>query len=762
MTYTPPTILKAFWQSEATGILIFNEDWPLEAIPCVLYQNSPMPLSLLKPEEILKIQGHFIDKEKVHFQPLHTDYPHLDPEKPLYLTGDWTSWQPKALELTPTTMGWEIEISVDLIFAEKDKVSFKYMSCEGVWLNPPPHYWNKTLTNPQNLYLEKTCTTRHLFTFSKPQSYTYLDPLSLQYGSKTIWIDSLPLLLKHSSQQTLGVTLTSNQTTFRIFAPRAHSIELHLEYNDKQFENFALEKNANGVWEITLEKNLEGTRYAYRIKNPEDPTLHQSAELVLDPYAKLIDTDKRFGIITAIKEKKSFYTPPKLEECIILEAHVKDLITKVPDLKHKGFRGLTEWIEGKNCYLKDLGINVLELQPLQAFDESINAYHWGYMTINYFAIAPDYAINPLKVHEEFKEFVKSAHDQGLSIVVDVVYNHVGNPNHLAAIDKGYYFRLSEEGHFENWSGCGNDLRTEAPMVKRLILESLLHWVKCYDVDGFRFDLADLVGKEVLEEIRPHLQKLKPGILLIAEPWSFKSHIGLELKETEWSSWNDGFREFIPKYVKGDGNSEGLLYFMKGSTDHLTRYATQSINYVESHDDRTWIDKITENESHDGSNPTSNDIRRTHLMLGILMASRGVPMLSAGQDFLRSKGGVTNTYERLKSYPHTAQYFREWIAFRKSSIGQEFFQKNDHELTLLRDEASNACILHYGKKLMIALNPHSKTVLIDMQNIEASKYHLIGDIHQIKMEGISQQEIVWNSNGICLPPLSLGIFTINRA
>lgn len=773
MTFTPPQILKSFWKNQTTGMLIFSEDWPLEAMPHLIHDNEPLKLSTLPPDDILNIQKHWIGEEQVNFHPLHSDYPLLDPRQPLYLTGDWTNWNVKALELIPTDNGWTAEVPLDLIFQNNHQVLFKYMSEDGVWLNPPTHHWNRTFTNPDNLYLDKNCTQRHLFEFQAPKNYLYPAPMSLQYGSKNIWVDSLPLLFQQSpNTQPLGVTLSSNQTTFRIFAPRAYSVELHLQCEDKKTENFSLTKGKEGIWEITVEKNLENFRYGYRILNPNDLTLEaQSMDLVLDPYAKLIDEEKKLGIITSIPERTSFHTPPKMEECIILEGHVKDLITKIPNLKHQGFKGLTEWLEQKDCYLKNLAVNVLELQPLQAFDEKKDAYHWGYMPINYFAIAPEYASDSLKVNKEFKDFVETAHKQGISIVVDVVYNHVGNPNHLAQIDKGYYFRLNKEGHFENWSGCGNDLRTEAPMAKRLILESLLHWVKCYDVDGFRFDLADLVGKEVLEEVRPHLQKVKPGILLIAEPWSFKSHIGLELKETEWSSWNDGFREFIPKYLQGDGTADGLLYFMKGSTDYLTRYPAQSINYVESHDDRTWIDKITENQFHDGREPTPNDIRRTHLMIAILMASRGVPMLSAGQDFLRSKGGVTNTYlngdlnaldyERLKLYPETAQYFRDWIAFRKSFIGKKYFQNNDYELTVLKDVSSNACILQYEKEFLIAFNPHLKTVFIPVENIPLSNYKLIGDIHEIKREGINKSDITWNHNGLCLPHLSLGVFTIDN-
>ncbi len=303
---------------------------------------------------------------------------------------------------------------------------------------------------------------------------------------------------------------------------------------------------------------------------------------------------------------------------VIVETHVRDLLAHaaidLPPGERRGFKGLAKWLRRPDCYLRRLGVNAVELQPVQEFDnEKVEDYHWGYMPANYFAPASAYATDPARGSQvaEFHELISAFHDAGLAVILDVVYNHVGEPNHLFSIDKYYYFTCDHEGRLTNWSGCGNDLRTTTPMARRLILESLIHFVRLYDVDGFRFDLADLVGLATLKEIEAALKAVKPSIILIAEPWSFKGHIGHALRHTGWSSWNDSFREFITQYVLGQGNPDGLRFFLTGSPGAIALWPAQTVNYVQSHDDRAWVDRITENSGHRGDAPTPNDVRRHH-------------------------------------------------------------------------------------------------------------------------------------------------------
>ena len=217
------------------------------------------------------------------------------------------------------------------------------------------------------------------------------------------------------------------------------------------------------------------------------------------------------------------------------------------------------------------------------------------------------------------------------------------------------------------------------MVRRLIIDSCVHWIETYGVDGFRFDLAELLGVEVLREVEAALKRVKPDVILIAEPWSFRGHIAGALRDTGWASWNDGYRDFMKDYVRGNGDGRRMEYFLRGSPWYFAKWPAQSINYTESHDDRTWIDVIAEREDGNGHVPTAHDRRRTHLMAALLFMSVGVPMISAGQDFLRSKHGVANTYQRadlnaldyrrLRRFASTHAYFAEWIAFRRGPLGR---------------------------------------------------------------------------------------------
>jgi pullulanase/glycogen debranching enzyme len=400
------------------------------------------------------------------------------------------------------------------------------------------------------------------------------------------------------------------------------------------------------------------------------------------------------------------------------------------------------------------------------------------MTANFFSPESSYAAEPEKASqiEEFRALVQDFHEQDMAVIIDVVYNHVGEPSHLLFIDKYYYFHLNNGNDLMNWSGCGNDLRCDTPMGRRLIIDSLKHLVETYDVDGFRFDLAELIGIEVLRDIEVELKDLKPSIILIAEPWSFRGHIQEELKETGFASWNDGYRECIAKYVKGEGSQEILQYFVSGSPS-TTRFAAQTINYTESHDDHCWLDRITERPSGDGSDPTLLDRRRTHLMASLLFASLGVPMLAQGQDFLRSKHGIENTYQRGDMnaldynrryvYSGTHAYFCDWIHFRRSDLGKAFRYDGglrDKYLQFYFTEGSSAAVVIFNAdksaeapRLIYAINPHLEYADIECEELQTGKLRQIADQERFCLDGIRSACIPIADTKIHLPPLSCGLW-----
>jgi pullulanase/glycogen debranching enzyme len=307
---------------------------------------------------------------------------------------------------------------------------------------------------------------------------------------------------------------------------------------------------------------------------------------------------------------------------------------------------------------------------------------------------------------------------------------------------------------------------------------LKHLVETYDVDGFRFDLAELIGIEVLREIEVELKKVKPSIILIAEPWSFRGHIQDELKETGFASWNDGFRESIASYVEAKGNQEMIQYFLSGSPSS-SRFAAQTINYTESHDDHCWMDRITERARHDGSDPTLLDRRRTHLMAAVLFASLGVPMLAEGQDFMRSKLGISNTYQRgdvnaldynkRLVYSGTQAYFRNWIAFRLSDQGRAFRYDGALQAGYLKffvAEGSSAVVAIFNAdrsleapQLIFAINPHLEyaNISCDLAYFEGAVQ--IADQDRFKPSGLESARIPLGDTMVHLPPLVCGLWVV---
>lgn len=600
------------------------------------------------------------------------------------------------------------------------------------------------------------------------------------------------VLLRLESDRPLGARIEGDTTTFGLFAPCASRVIVSFfKYLDSPHpEVVDLAPRGRGVWEVAHPRSLHGWYYYFQVESSDKGAFgHCDGSFrILDPYALATVGPAGPGIVwdkrkTQLQGRR--FHPPPWHDLVIVEAHVRDLLKHAPiDLdedERLGFSGLTKWVQAEGGYLRGLGVNAVELQPIQEVGDSYpkDGYHWGYMPTNFFSPESSYALCPEvgSQIEELQELVAAFHQVGLAVILDVVYNHVGLPNHLAFVDRHYYFHLDEQGEFTNWSGCGNDLRCDAPMVRRLIIDSLSHLIETYDVDGFRFDLAELLGVEVLREVETAVKKVKPSIILIAEPWSFRGHIAFDLKETGFAFWNDGYRDFLCDYVMGQGNQEGLQYYMRGSIDHLAAWPAQSVNYVESHDDRCWIDKITENPDHRGDVPTPNDRRRTHLLAGVLMSSFGIPMISAGQDTLRTKGGLSNTYRdgdanginyhRLLHFSATHDYFRKWILFRRSERGRPFRLDSRPAESYLRffgaEHGSGLAALFNADKskgprsLVFAINPHHETAPIPIDGVDLARWRQLADHERFDERGLESARFHFRHGRLELPPLTCGLW-----
>jgi pullulanase/glycogen debranching enzyme len=756
-------IAKAHLDDPRRGIVELSKDWRGRQIPPVsLGPDGPAFETFTKlADDVFGCEsGYFVNRKGEIFFVLDPRANSVLSSEKIYLAGDFNGWQAAVgqseWELKPDT----IHGTSMLVWAgpraerffHSPPFRFKFVTGEHRWLPVPSSAPNQLRDQAGNVnrVIEPERTGQHLFQF------TLKEPLDISKAWSVFWSDlpATPLrcgdfFFKLASDRPLGALVNGSQTTFRLFAPRATKVTVFVCDDLAQKEKaraFALTRQPDHTWEVDVPQNLHGFFYWYSVDGPKDAfTGFDPAQPILDPYARAaVDRDGP-GIVLApefVGRASRHFQTPAWQDLIVVEAHVRDLTDRAPiklsPAERRGFAGLRKWVQSPDFYLHHLGVNAVELQPVQEFDNRTpEEYHWGYMTNNFFALEGSYSVNPLRASaiQEFRELVDAFHARGIAVVLDVVYNHVGEPAHLLFIDKQYYFETDTNGELLNWSGCGNDLRASSAMSTRLIIDSMTYLIETFGIDGFRVDLAELLGIEVLREVEKALKRVKPDVVLIAEPWSFRGHIAGALRETGWASWNDGYRNFLRDYVRGGGTRENYEYFLKGSPWHFAKWPAQTVNYVESHDDKTWLDVITENTDGNGDRPTANDRRRTHLMAAILFSSIGIPMISAGQDFLRSKQGVNNTYQRgdlnaldyrrIFRFPSTHMYFADWIAFRRSDEGRLFRQYSRPSEGFFRfffAASSTAAVTLYNadrsqgrERLLFAVNPTLEEAVVTLND-----------------------------------------------
>ncbi|MEO6246169.1 MAG: alpha-amylase family glycosyl hydrolase, partial [Opitutaceae bacterium] len=657
----PHRIVRAWLESPSSGIIELDRDWTNRTPPAFALGKKNLVPETLAPAPGLpagRAYGYFFnasDGSITFVLPLEHGCD-IDPARDtVFLSGDFNQWQAavgdEAWQLKPTelegerVLAWRGDAALFLGWGQR----FKFVTGESQWLVPPTDAPNVVHDEQGNLnrLLDPRRTGWHLWRF------TIKEPLSLAESWTVGWAnepaENIALapgnfFFELKTKLPLGSIVRDDATVFRLFAPRARQVTLWIS-REPVFSKVAPATRypllrrpdadgAAGVWEISLDENLHGWFYWYALDgNPAHG--FNPAVRVLDPYALATVGREGPGIVLDAawvgQGDRSFVTPP-WHDLVIAEAHVRDIIAhapvKIAANQRLGFTGLRAWVESPDFHLHHLGVNCVELQPVHEFDNvTTDEYHWGYMTNSFLATESSYALDARNASgvREFQELVAAFHRRGMAVVLDVVFNHVGVPAHLMAIDRLYYFEQDANGALTNWSGCGNDLRARSAMARRLIIDSCVHYIEVYGVDGFRFDLAELLGVQVLREIETALKRVKPNVILIAEPWSFRGHIAGALRDTGWASWNDGYRDFLRDYVAGRGDASRMEYFLRGSPWYFAKWPAQTINYTESHDDRAWVDMITEHPHHNGFVPTANDIRRTHLMAALLFLSIGVPM-----------------------------------------------------------------------------------------------------------------------------------------
>ncbi len=792
---------KGSWEGPAWGRVELAKDWHESFLPPLRLPEGTRGRLILTREsafEYAKFSGYTINGDWVSFVA-----PILAPNEKIFLAGEFNHWNEavgdKTWEMHPQEIAgamWAV-LTVKRNLVEESRF-FKFVNDKGVWREPPFEISNAAYKEgARNYFIDPQRTGSHLFRFEikadhedNTPDWRQVDHLVWQEGDSH---ESVPLwpglgFYEMASKSPQGAILErGGLTTFRLFAPRATRVSVGYfpagkPADEKRAE---MEMEKDGCWAITLPKNLEDYSYFYSVEgHAHAHTGFDAAQKVLDPWALAV-RDKMGVVVDRQKIWRSApesFTPPPLEELFIAEAHVRDLLAKAPldltDEERKGFAGVRKYLQWKENVFSQMGVNAVELQPLMEFDGNPNDYAWGYMPINFFAPAAAYGSDRLKCSqvEEAQKMIAAFHKKGMAVILDVVFNHMGVPTSLLFVDKAYYFRLNTDGALTNWSGCGNDFRIESAMAERMVLEAMEHWVTTFGVDGFRFDLAELLGINFLKRAEAHLKEIKPGIILIAEPWSFRGHIAAALKDTSYASWNDGFREFVPGYLDGRLDAQSFKYFIRGSVGGMTVRPTQSVNYVESHDDQTWLDRITQNAGHNGYYPTLRDRRLTHLMATMVTMALGVPMWSSGMDAMRSKYGVRDTYlrgdlntidyGRIREFPVTVEYFRGLTLLRRGQNGKALRVREAREGYLqffMVERASAIGVLYNAQKqesarrIFYAINPLPTAVKIKTEGLRGENFIQVADHERVNEEGLGLGKFAWNKDVLEIPPVSVGVW-----
>ena len=533
----------------------------------------------------------------------------------------------------------------------------------------------------------------------------------------------------------LGATWLGNGVNFALFSETATSVDLCLFDNiESPQENIRIPmtEQTDQVWHVFLPDVRPGQLYGFRVYGPYDPERgmrFNSSKLLIDPYAKAIAgqvnwADEMFGYVVGGPQqdlardfRDDAWGMPKavvidhafdwandkrpsipFHRSVVYEVHVKGFTKLCPDVPAE-LRGTYAGLGSAAAikYLKELGVTAVELLPVHAkihdkilIDRGLRNY-WGYNTIGYFAPEAEYSSSGAMGQQvtEFKSMVRNLHAAGLEVILDVVYNHTAEGNHLGptlgfrGVDNAAYYRLSPQNprHYVDFTGTGNTLNLLHPRTLQLVMDSLRYWVNDMHVDGFRFDLASTLARDdkgvnklhAFFEII-HQDPVLSQVKLIAEPWDIGEG-GYQVGNFPvlWAEWNGKYRDEVRRFWKGDEGRVGeIAYRLTGSPDlyqHSGRRPYASINFITAHDGFTLNDLVSYNEKHNEANGEGNNdgdnhnnswncgaegptddaevialrSRQRRNFLATLFLSQGVPMLYAGDEWARTQNGNNNAY-----------------------------------------------------------------------------------------------------------------------
>ena len=591
----------------------------------------------------------------------------------------------------------------------------------------------------------------------------------------------------------LGALYEKEGTLLRVWTPTAKSVEVWI-YADDSFKGpstkIEMVQKPKGIFEAYLPGDQHGTIYVYKIL-----FLNNRESISVDPYARATTVNGMKSVIADLNRTNPDGWGERLpafglpEEAIIYELHIRDFsISETSGIVNKGkFLGLTEKntqnASGRKTgldYLIDLGITHIQILPMFDYATVDEAnltepqYNWGYDPLNYNVPEGSYSTDPFDPFNrifELKQMIRTLHDNGLRVIMDVVYNHVYDPKDqaLERTVPGYFYRYNADGSLANGTGVGNDTASERHMMRKYIIDSVKYWAKEYHLDGFRFDLMGIHDSVTMNAIREALDKIDPSIIIIGEGWEMSTPLPEDLKASQKNAqampriahFNDSIRVALKGSDFGDEKDRGfisgknyledlLLRNIKGAM-HLSSHSSyvdpeQVIQYVEAHDNLTLYDKLLR------SNPDDSEevrIKRHTLATSIVLLSQGVPFIHGGQEFLRTKAGVANSYqspdeinqfewERVTTFQESVAYVKGLIALRKSEylFRLHTIEEIEAHFTILSENFNIVAfsLTNSEKKYIVIFNGNRSDVIF---RIQKGKYAILVEDNQVFLESMPE-------------------------
>ena len=542
-----------------------------------------------------------------------------------------------------------------------------------------------------------------------------------------------------ATNEKMGAWVKDNQTHFCVYAPTASALNLILED-----ESIPMKRKENGVFQVTLDFNAHAKHYLYEVD------IYGKTHRTTDPYAIASVANRQASVVVDLSQLNLIVSDyAKHQNPIILEASVRDFsMDPQVDFKHRGqFLGMLESHGDYGMHhVVDLGITHLQLMPVNDFETvdelaPFENYNWGYDTMQFMSLEGSYSSNvhdPLQAMRDFAKLVDGYHQHNIGVNMDVVFNHIYevDDHPLNLLVPYYYFRYHEDFSLSNGSFCGNEYASEMPMARKLVVETTEHFVKTYKVDGFRFDLMGLLDVDTMNAVCKKGLALNPNFMLYGEGWSMPTVLPEYMQASmrnfyqmpNIAHFNDRFRDT----VGGKLNTEDLGYAggkveytesikaaLSAYSDHTYAYqmfnkSTQSVNYVECHDNLTVADKVK----------LGNGGKKEALfMMGLVLFAQGIPFLQIGQSFFRDKQGDENSYKSsdeinrinwsdLDENEAMNTQVKEWIQIRtqmyKIKEGYSFRQQR-------------ALLHYYYGPYEVIFNPSDQKDILSPKGIEVLKH-----------------------------------------